>query len=173
LLKSNPNVMSLLWLKDIHYLKKTFCGQRLIDERDIFSSKLAYKSFSGYAWGQLHRMTHGATQGYMGERRKEIVKKYGYDIKNASHLIRLLKTGIEFLVTGELQVERPEAQMLIEIKRGLWTLDQIKKMADSLFQSMESAFISSKLKNKPDYQRANELLIDITEDFLGGKINGE
>jgi len=38
---------------------------------------------------------------------------------------------------------------------------------------MESAFISSKLKNKPDYQRANELLIDITEDFLGGKINGE
>lgn len=121
LLKNNPNVMGLLWLEDKHYIYKTTYGERIIENRDIFTSKAAFKSFGGYAHGQLHRMTHGAKKGYMGKKRKELVDKFGYDTKNASTLIRLLKMGIEFLTTGELQVDRPEKHQLIEIKKGLWT----------------------------------------------------
>ena len=169
LLKNNPNVMSLLWLEDKHYICKTAYGELLIKNRDIFSSKSAYKSFCGYAYGQLHRMTHGAHQGYMGTKRKELVEKFGYDTKNAAHLIRLLKMGIEFLVSGQMQVDRPEKHQLIEIKKGLWTLEQVKELADELFKTMEYAYINSKLKSKPDYDKANDLLIDITEDFLNEK----
>ena len=57
MLKNNPNVMSLLWLEDKHYIFTTTLGELLIKNREIFSSKLAYKAFSGYAYGQLHRMT--------------------------------------------------------------------------------------------------------------------
>lgn len=46
--------------------------------------------------------------GYMGEKRKAMVRKYQYDVKNAAHLIRLLRMGTEFLTTGELQVYRGE-----------------------------------------------------------------
>lgn len=166
LLKNNPNVMSLLWLEDKHYIHKTVYGQMLIENRYIFSSKLAYKSFCGYAYGQLHRMTHGAHQGYMGEKRKKLVEKFGYDCKNASHLIRLLKMGIEFLTTGELQVDRPEKHQLIEIKRGLWSLGDVKKLADGLFEKLELAYIKSKLEEKPDYEAANNLTVEITEGFL-------
>jgi len=94
LFKNNPNVVSLLWLKDEHYIKKTIYGERIIKNRDIFSCKVAYKTFCGYAKDQLHRMTHGAYQGYMGDKRKKLVSKYGYDCKNAAHLIRLLNMGI-------------------------------------------------------------------------------
>jgi hypothetical protein len=79
LLKSNPNVLGMLWLQDNHYLLGTNTGQLLRDNREIFSSKLAYKSFTGYAYSQLKRMTHNSTQGYMGEKRKTLVEKYGYD----------------------------------------------------------------------------------------------
>lgn len=58
MLKCNPNVMSLLWLDPEYYLIKTELGQKLIDNRELFSSKVAYKSFSGYAYSQLKRMTH-------------------------------------------------------------------------------------------------------------------
>ena len=163
LLKNNPNVMSLLWLPDRYYIKKIELGQRIIDNRDLFNSKQAYKSFCGYAYGQLHRMTHGAKLGYMGEKRKALVERYGYDCKNAAHLIRLLKMGIEFLTTGELQVDRPEKHQLIEIKQGLWTLEKVQKQAEKLFEAMEYAYINSKLKAKPDYDKINKLLIDITE----------
>jgi uncharacterized protein len=66
LLKNNPNVMSLLWLEPNLYVKKTEMGQALIDSRDSFSSKAAYKSFSGYAYSQLRKMEHHACEGYMG-----------------------------------------------------------------------------------------------------------
>ena len=35
-----------------------------------------------------------------------MVWKYQYDVKNAAHLIRLLRMGTEFLETGRLQVYR-------------------------------------------------------------------
>ena len=99
--KCNPNVLGLLWLNDVHYLEVTELGQRMIDNRNLFSSQQAYNSFVGYAHGQLHRMTHyGKYQGYMGAKRKELVDKFGYDVKNACHLIRLLNMGYEFLLTG-------------------------------------------------------------------------
>lgn len=166
LLKNNPNVMSLLWLPDKHYIYKDWYGQQLIDNRDLFVSRLAYNSFSGYAYGQLHRMTHGAHKGYMGEKRKKLVEKFGYDCKNSACLIMLLKQGIEFLVTGELQVDRPEKHQLIEIKKGLWTLEQVKKEADRLFDSLEKAYINCKLPAKPDREAVNRLLVEMTEERL-------
>jgi len=161
LLKCNPNVTALLWLNKEHYTKITDIGKLLIDNRDVFTSKLMYKSFTGYAYSQLKRMTHLACEGYMGEKRKNLVKKYGYDCKNSSHCIRLLKMGIEYLTTGELLVFRHDRQMLTDIKYGKWSLEKVKKEADRLFILAEEALIKSDLPKEPDYKKAEELLITI------------
>lgn len=166
LLKSNPNVLGMLWLQDNHYLLKTGIGQLLIDNREIFSSKLAYKSFTGYAYSQLKRMTHNATKGYMGEKRKALVEKYGYDCKNASHCIRLLKMGVEFLSSGELNIFRHDAPLLLEIKRGEWSLEKVKKEAERLFNLADEAYIRSKLPEKPNYEKANEVVMEVLMDHL-------
>lgn len=168
LTKANPNVLSLLWLEKQHQLKVTEAGQLFIDNRDAFVTKKAYHSFVGYAHGQLHRMTHHAFEGYMGEKRKALVEKYGYDTKNAAHLIRLLRMGCEFLVDGELQVERPDAQQLLEIKRGKWTLEQVKSEAEQLFKDARVAHIQSSLPVAPDLGRINDLCVKIVKTHLGG-----
>src|SRR5688572_20216868 len=49
LLNCNPNVLSLLWLKDNAIIFNTPLGQRLQENRDIFVTKKAYHSFNGYA----------------------------------------------------------------------------------------------------------------------------
>lgn len=56
LLKCNPNVLGLLWQEEDKYLLLDKTGRMLIDNRELFSSKAAYHSFSGYAYGQLKRM---------------------------------------------------------------------------------------------------------------------
>jgi uncharacterized protein len=168
LLKNNPNVLALLYLSDTHYLYKSPVGSMIIDRRKIFSSKIAYHSFTGYAHGQLHRMTHGEKHGLMGKKRKDLVDKFGYDAKNASHLIRLLKMGIEYLTDGRLQVLRPEADMLKSIKRGEWTLEQIKAEADRLFILAEEAFVRSKLPEEPDHEAAQKLLMEILRESICG-----
>lgn len=163
LLKSNPNVIGLLWLTPEMYKIKSAFGQKLIDNREIFSSKQAYKSFSGYAYSQFRKMEHLAFEGYMGEKRKALVKQHGYDTKNAAHLIRLLRMGMEFLASGELNVMRHDAGQIIDIKTGKYTLEQVKTMAEDLFKKTEDAFLRSTLPAQPDYKKANELLVELVE----------
>lgn len=165
--KGNPNVLSILWLDPKHYLKISKAGQMLLDNRDLFTSKQVYRSFAGYANGQLKRMTHLACKGYMGEKRKRLVEKYGYDTKNASHLIRILELGIEFLHEGVLHVHRNNADKLLEIKDGKWSLGNVKVEAERLFRLAEVTYNLSKLPDKPDHTKVNELCVNIAKCWLG------
>lgn len=92
---------------------------------------------------------------------------FGYDTKNAAHLIRLLRMGIEFLTDGELHVLRSDASQLLEIKKGFWTLEQVKDESSRLFGLAEQAYINSKLPNKPNPSKINNLSMAIIESGLG------
>ena len=223
LLKSNPNIVGLLWLRDSEYVHRHETFELMREGRAIFSSKAAAESFAGYASDQLRKMEafdlermaeyealtgeirargpltevleadraklqhislnwsislvtlnrfrklhHEHFSGYMGEKRKAMVRKYQYDVKNAAHLIRLLRMGIEFLETGRLQVYRTEdADELKQIKRGGWTLDQVKAQADKLFGRIEDTRARSPLPDSPDEAGANALLMTIHARVLG------
>lgn len=169
ILKQNPNVIMLLWLAEKHYLKRTKWGNLLIENRDELLSKQCYKSFSGYAYGQLHRMTHHAPTGRMGAKRKALVEKFGFDVKNASHLIRLLKMGLEVLTTGEMIVERPDNNMLLEIKRGEWGLQKVLDYSSKLFELIDEAFVKSPLQNKVNEPFVNNLCKEIIKGFYEEK----
>lgn len=166
LLKNNPNVLGLLWLERQQYIHIGEFGQRLLDARELFVSKLAYHSFIGYAHSQLHKMTHGSFQGYMGPKRRELVERYGYDTKNASHLVRLLRMGIEFLTEGTLRVFREDAKELKAIKSGEWTLDAVKAEAERLFVMAHEAYVRSPLPPRPNTVEAEKVLISIVRDAL-------
>ncbi len=56
LLNCNPNTIELLGLKPEHYFCITETGKMLIDNRTMFLSRKALKSFSGYADDQFRRM---------------------------------------------------------------------------------------------------------------------
>jgi len=167
-LKSNPNIFSALWVNPEHriLLRKQFIPY--IDNRRIFLSKRQiYKSFTGYANGQLKEMTSHNTKGYMGEKRKKLIEKFGYDVANASHLIRLLHMGIEALQTGWIKVFRDaDANMLIDIKLGKWKLDEVKRYADSLFHKAKKAYIESTLQEEPNTAEAERILMGILYKYL-------
>lgn len=170
LVQQNPNVMSLLWNEPNHFIIMEEPAKRLLANRGLFVSRKAYHAFTGYAFGQLKKMTALAFNGYMGEKRKKLVEKFGYDTKNAAHLIRLLKMGIEFLNDGQLYVDRGrvgDAHQLLAIKRGEWTLEQVKAESDRLFKRAEEAFDRSKLPPAVDSQAADRLVTEILSDYFG------
>lgn len=190
---ANPDVISMLWMRPEHYLRVEPEAQMLIANRDLFTSKVAAKSFLGYARGQLKRMTaiggnseckcvgefhdfacklteergRGSAKkfatGALGVKRKALVEKHGYDCKNAAHLIRLLKMGIDFLQTGNLFVDRTgiDADLIIKIKSGAYTLDEIRFMADGLFAQIADAEHHSPLPPTPNMALIDKLTTDI------------
>ena len=225
LLNCNPNVLSLLWVKPNGIIYESPLGERLRNQRDLFVTKKAYHSFSGYAHAQFKKMISfnqeaqalmqqleqqlvsfgmdpdscdagsslkrpdgqpfvGATTemmeivkrfrgerrrfysgGYMGKKRRELVRRVGYDAKNAAHLIRLLRMSIEFLSEGTLYVERADATELLDIKRGEWPLERVKAEAERLFQLAQEAYVRSSLPAEPDRDRAERLCVEIISEY--------
>ena len=167
LLNNNPNILSLLHVKPEHYLYIHPDAQLLIDNRDLFSSKKVYNSVTGYAQSQLKGMEKFNFKGYMGEKRRALVKKFGFDIKMAAHCIRLLRMGVEFLKTGELNVYREyDAEELLDIKLGKRTLQSIKLEANSLFYDAKKAFNSTDLPEEPNYKEINRLTKQILYRYV-------
>jgi hypothetical protein len=105
--------------------------------------------------------------GYMGKKRRELVMRVGYDSKNAAHLIRLLRMGIEFLTEGTMYVERADGPELLEIKRGAWPLEKVKAEAERLFQLAQEAYVRSTLPPEPDRSRAEELCVQMIAEYHG------
>lgn len=240
LMKNNPNVLGLLWMKDEFYIERHATWDTLLHYRRAFSSKLAYHSFMGYAHAQLNKMTSfdlktqtewdraielieaaGWTkediingkqrempkwdavidvykkhcdedkvtiligpgelaavelnkapetikkiharhfQGYMGEKRKNLVKKYGYDTKNAAHLIRLMRMCVEFLETGELRVFRDiDGDEIRDIKAGKRSIDSIREEANTLFEhAKQIKDLRCTLPETPDDELAEKLVV--------------
>ena len=52
----NPNIIEVLWVADEDILRTTLFGDRIREHRDLFLSKKARHTFSGYAMSQLKRI---------------------------------------------------------------------------------------------------------------------
>ena len=168
LLNSNPTMLETLWYRDGDYcdLETTTAFEAVKRNRYLFSSILAAGSFSGYARNQLERMEHNVTSRRMGAKRKRIMAKFGYDTKNASHLVRLYRMGVEFVETGELTVYRPDREELLAIKNGEWTLEQVKEEAARLEEKMCAAKENSPLPTEPNTHVAESLLVNLTLEHI-------
>ena len=230
LLKSNPNILSTLWLPPEAVIFSSPIYETLLDNRNLFASKAVYHSFCGYANGQLRRMTrlvdnnperdleiealnaeiqhrrdmeraHGpgnyargpykdwslkklnkrhndlrGVSGYMGEKRRKNVERFGYDVKHGAHALRLLRMGTEFLRTGVFNVDRTgiDAEELKDIKRGLWTLERVQKESELLFRRAEEAYDVSPLPERPDRDKVETLLVSLLrEHFSSSRTKNE
>lgn len=113
-----------------------------------------------------HFQKKGENIGYMGDKRKQLVLEHGFDSKNAAHLIRLLRMAVEFFETGEMNVKRPDAAELLDIKRGKWTLEAIKAHAAELFLAARMAKDKADMPDEPDREGANRLIVRLISERL-------
>ncbi len=177
LMKGNPNVLTLPFLADDKIIFKHPVWNDIVENREVFVSKKAYTAFKGYARSQIRKMNASVVgedgverveyQGYQGARRRELVDKFGYDTKNAAHLIRILRMGVEFLKRGHLSVDRSgiDADELMDIKTGGWTLAQVRHEAELWEEYLDQQWQMSKLPEKVDLGAANKLLVGIIDKY--------
>ena len=97
--------------------------------------------------------------------RIEYYEKFGYDTKFSSHLIRLLYSGLELLKEGELHLPLHKNNEILAIKNGEVTLEEVLNLADKLKDRMDNMKDITILPSKPDYDRINNLQIEIMEEY--------
>jgi len=99
----------------------------------------------------------------------DFVSKSGYDTKFASHLIRLLLEGKELLETGSIEFPLKGKELILDIKSGKYTLDNILDLSDDLEFEMEKALNESQLPDKPQIDKIETLLIELVEESWSTK----
>ena len=94
-------------------------------------------------------------------------KQHGknYDSKNMMHTIRLLQTAEQILSTGTLNIRVSNREELLDIKAGNKEYDDLLEMADTLIASIENHYETSTLPEKPDEEKAIQILIEIREEL--------
>lgn len=164
-LQGNPSILSCLWLEPDYYLTKKRVGYSLLNNKDMFCGKHVVTTFMGYARQQFERMNRDDHKN-MGAKSKELIQLYGYDCQHASHLVRILRMGIEFLTTGELQVHRRDADELLAIKRGNWKFENVISMVSGLFNDLEKVKEQSTLPDYPNYEKVDNWLTYHLSEYL-------
>ena len=129
----------------------TSIGKLLIDNRDMFLSRRLIKTYGGYAKQQLMRI----------ERKEERRSK------PAMHLIRLMITGLralnECMVDCDMADYRDE---LLAIRTGEMPLEDVIKWHQELEAKFAKAIETTMLREHPDMDRINEILLHIRRENL-------
>lgn len=162
LMACNPNIIDSLFVPDNCVLFSTPMAQRLREKRKLFLHKGCWATFKGYAYGQLHKMASKQPIG----KRKAILEQYGFDVKFAYHVVRLLNEVEQILTKGELDLTENREQ-LKSIRRGEWTLEQIKDYFNQKEKQLEQAYLKSTLPVRPDSKAIKNLLLECLESFYG------
>ena len=152
-LKANPNVLECLYTPIVEHA--TPLAREMLDMRDSFLSRMVYQTYNGYVMSQFKKL------------QADLRNKGHVKWKHVMHLIRLLLSGIGVLKERRVQVEVGEhRQELLAIKRGEMPWDEVEKWRLSLHKDFDAAATNTRLPDRPDYAKANALLLKARRSML-------
>ncbi|MEJ3656389.1 nucleotidyltransferase domain-containing protein [Actinomycetes bacterium KLBMP 9759] len=114
--KGNPTALLPLFAPPDAIVVLTPQGKELRALAPSVLSQRAVHRFLGFMNGQRkHLLGQGR-----GPKRPELVARYGYDVKYASHALRLVHQGLEVVREGRLTLPMPETEReeVLRVKRG-------------------------------------------------------
>ncbi len=160
----NPNMIDSLFVPRRCVLYSNAIGELVKENRKMFLHKGAWYKFKGYSYSQLHKMD--IKEPKPESKRYDSIIKYGYDVKFAYHIIRLLSEVEMILTEHDLDLERNREQ-LKSIRRGEWSIEKIKDYFTNKEHDLENVYITSTLQYSPDVYKIKQLLIDCLEMHFG------
>lgn len=100
--------------------------------------------------------------------RAELERKYGYDTKHASHLVRLLLQVERVLLEGDYdpQLQGELLETVLDVLQGRWAYEQLVAWAEEADLRVRS--INSVLPTRPARKEAEALLMSLNQQSLDG-----
>lgn len=165
---NNPNMIDSLFTPQVCVIKSTKIAEHVRDNRKLFLHKGSWHRFKGYAYQQMHKMRIKDPD--ETSKRYESIQKYGYDVKFAYHIVRLLNEVEQILVEGDLDLQRNNDQ-LKAIRRGEWSMAQIEQYFYDKEKGLEQVYLDSALPKYPRESEIKKVLMECLEEHFGSLEN--
>lgn len=164
IMENNPDVIDSLFTEQNCVLHITEVGTMVRENRHMFLTKKSWHTFKGYAFSQLHKMTTKNPKG----KRVELREKFGFDVKFAYHIVRLLSEVEQILAEGDLDLrEKGRREHMKAIRRGEVSETEIRSWASAKEHQLEDLYHKSTLRHSPDEPKIRQLLLDCLEHHYG------
>jgi predicted nucleotidyltransferase len=165
---NNPNMVDSMFTPVECVLHITQVGNMVREARHIFLHKGCWQRFKGYAYSQLSKMKKSEPQG----KRKAIIDEYGFDIKNAYHIVRLLDECEQILTYGDLDLRRAKEHMKA-VRRGDINEVEIREWFTHKEKQLETLYHKepSPIPYAPDETKIKTLLLQCLEHHYGSLDN--
>lgn len=161
----NPNVVPLLFLKKEAYDSQTnVFGWRLVEANKMFLTKKSYHSLRGYATSQEKKSRHGVTE-KLGQKRKLLVEKYGYDVKAAAHTVRLLRLAKHLYLYNEVNLEEA-AEECMQYRSGFYSKQEFEHRFNELLMQVDLIYESCNLPESVDMKEVNSFCVNFMKDWF-------
>jgi len=161
-LENNPNMIDSLFVPRRCIVFSTPLSERVREKRKLFLHKGSWQKFKGYAYGQMRKLSTKRPEG----KRRALIEEYGYDVKFAYHVVRLLDEVEQILVHKDLDLERNREQ-LKSIRAGEWSVEQIQAYFARREPELESLWSKSSLRERPAEEEIRSLLLECLEEYYG------
>lgn len=163
-MENNPNMVDSLFVPTECVLHITQVGNMVRERRKIFLHKGCWQKFKGYAYSQLHKMESKDPKG----KRLEIREKFGFDVKFAYHVVRLLDECEQILTHGDLDLRRAREHMKT-VRRGEIGPEEIKQWFSEKEKQLEELYNREDcpVPYSPDEEVIKKLLLECLEHHYG------
>lgn len=161
---NNPNMIDSLFTREQCVLASTKIGNHVRDNRKLFLHTGSWHKFKGYAYSQMHKMRIKDPD--PTSKRYESIQKYGYDVKFAYHVVRLLEEVEQILTEHDLDLMRNKEQ-LKAIRRGDWKMEDIERHFYDKEKQLEHVYSQSTLRKRPDEEVIKKILLECLEEYYG------
>jgi predicted nucleotidyltransferase len=164
-MENNPNIIDSLFTARECVVFSTPIGEMVRERRRLFLHKGCWHKFRGYAYAQIAKLDGKRPE--PGSRRAEYIEKYGFDVKYAVHLVRLILECEQALVEGDIDLRR-HSDLLRAVRRGEWSKQQVLDWFYDKERVLEPLYHSSKvLPYRPDEDAIKTLLLNCLEHHYG------
>lgn len=170
-LANNPNILEVLFIDDPNLIvQDSSYIQRIKMFREDFLSKKIFTTYLGYVKAQMHKLKLGGNmETITNEKRANNIKKFGYDLKAASHVLRLLFQGIELAKRKTIHIPLAIDKRYVckEMRNGAYSFDDFIRTSDNFIEEFKELELNSDLPSEPNFELINDIVISINRDFYG------
>lgn len=161
-LQGNPNAIEIFHSPRLE-VKLPF-GGTILDMWNQVISKQIVKPHLGMAKAHLMRLDKPGRN--CGKKGRKMIERFGYNCKDASHIVRILHQCLEILKTGELTLPRPEANFILNIKRGHYKIETIVQEYVELKDEIREWEQKSELPDRPNFDEVSKNVSSIVHGWI-------
>jgi hypothetical protein len=164
-LACNPNMLEALFAPRTHWLYSTPAWERIYALRHGFLNVRARFAFTGMARDHLLRVKN-PTNRTSKEKRTPLIERYGYDVKDAGHVVRLLLKARPLITAGEMDpvLHGSDRAIVRAVRSGEWPYDELIAWADAQLAELDA--LTTVLPETPNTPAIEEALLDAMAEHI-------